>query len=261
MRTNYHQNSAEENIQCPIALELALANGGDLDESSLLLIILGRHLPYHKACEFADKLLVKFGNLATLIKTSFADLQRFPTMKREIALDIVHLHQLLQAVSKSAILDRVIIDRYDKLIEFCEFTFNHVDHEQFHAFYLNKKCELLDHECLQKGTVDHVTIYPRHLLGSALKISASYIILSHNHPYGKAKPSRADITMTGHLSALAEAMGITIFDHIIIAGNKNYSFRQNGLLKPSKSLELSPDRLSLLQIGKDKPVKLKGLSQ
>jgi len=81
-----------------------------------------------------------------------------------------------------------------------------------------------------KGTVDHVPVYPREVVKRALHLNASALILVHNHPSGDPTPSEADIAMTAQVSAAAEALGLTLHDHIIIGKSCELSFRAEGYL-------------------------------
>ena len=56
------------------------------------------------------------------------------------------------------------------------------------------------------------------------------LILVHNHPSGDPKPSREDIEMTKEIRKAAEALGITIHDHLVIGRKGHASFRSLGLL-------------------------------
>lgn len=106
--------------------------------------------------------------------------------------------------------------------------------EQFHALYLNKDFRLVLHKCLQIGTVDHVTVYPREIMHYALLCHACSVILVHNHPSGNVLPSKDDISITAELAMIGKYLGITISDHIIVAGGQNFSFRQKGIM-PSET--------------------------
>lgn len=52
----------------------------------------------------------------------------------------------------------------------------------------------------------------------------------HNHPSGDPAPSRADIEMTNEIVALAEPLGITVHDHLIVGRKGHSSFRALGLI-------------------------------
>ena len=64
----------------------------------------------------------------------------------------------------------------------------------------------------------------------ALEINASALILVHNHPSGDPTPSEADIDMTGQIDRAAQALGLTLHDHLIIGKSTELSFRSEGLL-------------------------------
>jgi len=75
-----------------------------------------------------------------------------------------------------------------------------------------------------------VPVYPREVVKRALALNASALILVHNHPSGDPTPSEADIAMTFDIRAAAEALGITIHDHIIVGKTRELSFRTHGYL-------------------------------
>ncbi|KAG1700622.1 hypothetical protein GQR58_005309 [Nymphon striatum] len=77
----------------------------------------------------------------------------------------------------------------------------------------------------QVGTVDHTPVYPREVVKRALELSATAIILIHNHPSGDPTPSQADIEMTKTINEIASSLGITVHDHIIIAKDGHASLK------------------------------------
>jgi len=64
----------------------------------------------------------------------------------------------------------------------------------------------------------------------ALELSATALILVHNHPSGDPTPSRADIQMTREIIAAAEALGVKVHDHVVITRSGHTSFRTAGLM-------------------------------
>ena len=77
----------------------------------------------------------------------------------------------------------------------------------------------------QVGTVDHAPVYPREVVKRALELSATAVILVHNHPSGDPTPSRADIQMTQQIVAVASLLGISVHDHIIVGKNGHASLK------------------------------------
>ena len=84
---------------------------------------------------------------------------------------------------------------------------------------------LIADEVQQVGTVDHTPVYPREVVKRALELSATAIVLAHNHPSGDPTPSRADIEMTKTIVDIAGPLGIAVHDHIIVGRNGHASFR------------------------------------
>jgi len=97
-------------------------------------------------------------------------------------------------------------------------------HEEVMTLFLNSNNDIIHRENIFKGSLREVTISPRDIIARALAVSASGIILIHNHPSGNPLPSAADIRQTEALKKACDAMGISLLDHIIISKGKYYSF-------------------------------------
>jgi DNA repair protein RadC len=97
--------------------------------------------------------------------------------------------------------------------------------EALRVLFLDKKNQLIADEEQQKGTVDHTPVYPREVVKRALELSATALILVHNHPSGDPTPSRADIEMTQAIVAVARPLGIAVHDHIIVGKDGHASLK------------------------------------
>jgi len=84
---------------------------------------------------------------------------------------------------------------------------------------------LIKDEVQQTGTVDHTPVYPREVAKRALELSATAIILVHNHPSGDPTPSRADVDMTRTIIDVLSPLGVTVHDHIIIGRDGHASLK------------------------------------
>jgi len=96
---------------------------------------------------------------------------------------------------------------------------------QFRILFLDKRNVLIADEVQGHGTVDHTPVYPREVVRRALELSATALILIHNHPSGDPTPSRADIEMTKTIIDTAKPLGIAVHDHIIIGKDGHASFK------------------------------------
>ena len=102
--------------------------------------------------------------------------------------------------------------------------------ERFHVLYLDRRNRVISDEQLSIGTVDHVPVYPREIIKRALELSATAVVLVHNHPSGDPTPSQADITMTRQIIDVAKPLGILVHDHIIVGRDGHASFRRLKLI-------------------------------
>ena len=82
----------------------------------------------------------------------------------------------------------------------------------------------------QTGTVDHTPVYIREVVKRALELSATAIVLVHNHPSGDATPSRADIDMTRQIVQAGKPLNVLVHDHIIVGRDGHASLKGLGLM-------------------------------
>lgn len=115
-------------------------------------------------------------------------------------------------------------------MEYCRATMAHRDVEEVRVFYLDRKNHLIADEQHSRGTVDHAPFYPREVIKRALEMSASALVVVHNHPSGDPTPSTGDIALTRQLGEASKMMGLTLHDHIIITPSGEVSFRAEGLI-------------------------------
>ena len=74
------------------------------------------------------------------------------------------------------------------------------------------------------GTVDSAMIHVREVFKSAITSSSVGIILFHTHPTtDRAEPSMDDIYTTKRMAEAGRMLGIQVFDHIILAGNGDWT--------------------------------------
>jgi DNA repair protein RadC len=102
--------------------------------------------------------------------------------------------------------------------------------EFFMALYLNTKLGVIKQEVISIGSLNANIVHPREIFKTACMISASSIIVAHNHPSGDPLPSREDIEITKKLHEAGKMMGIELLDHVIIGHDRNYGFKESGQL-------------------------------
>jgi DNA repair protein RadC len=123
-----------------------------------------------------------------------------------------------------------VLDHWQIVLDYARAEAGHLRHERLHVLYLDIKNRLIG-EHTSDGTIDEAPFYPREIIRQALELGAASLIMVHNHPSGELNPSRADLAVTRRLVALAEPLGIAIFDHLIVGVTGHLSLRSEGLLK------------------------------
>jgi DNA repair protein RadC len=104
------------------------------------------------------------------------------------------------------------------------------------ALYLNARHQELLFETVSIGTLTASLIHPREVFAPALAARAASVLVAHNHPSGDATPSPEDCEITRRLCRAGELLGVPLLDHLIIAEEGWFSFRERGLLGPSKPM-------------------------
>jgi DNA repair protein RadC len=118
-----------------------------------------------------------------------------------------------------------VLASWSSVLEYCRTAMAFADKEQFRILFLDKRNQVIADEVQQTGTVDHTPVYPREVVKRALELSATALILVHNHPSGDPTPSRSDILMTESIIDVAKPLGILVHDHIIVGKDGHASLK------------------------------------
>jgi DNA repair protein RadC len=127
-------------------------------------------------------------------------------------------------------MERPVLPSWQAVLDYCRATMAFENKEQFRILFLDKRNQIIADEVQQTGTVDHTPVYVREVVKRALELSATAIVLVHNHPSGDPTPSRADIEMTKQIVGAGKPLGVVVHDHIIVGKKGHASFRGLGLI-------------------------------
>ncbi|MDX8482260.1 DNA repair protein RadC [Mesorhizobium sp. VK24D] len=209
--------------------ERFLAGGPDaLPDYELLELLLFRLIPRVDTKPIAKALIARFGSLAEVLGAPASLLEEVKGIGPTVATDLKVIAATAQRMARGQVQGREVLSNWTQLLDYCRSAMAFEAREQFRILFLDKKNGLIADEVQQTGTVDHTPVYPREVVKRALELSASAIILVHNHPSGDPTPSRADIEMTKQIIDTAKPLGIAVHDHIIIGRKGNASMK--GLL-------------------------------
>ena len=196
-----------------------------LADYELLELLLFRLIPRRDTKPISKALIARFGNLAGVLGAPLSLLQEVKGVGEAVALDLKLVATVSQRMLKSEIRNKQVLASWSSVIDYCHAAMAYESREQFRVLFLDKRNVLIADEVQGQGTVDHTPVYPREVMRRALELSATAIILVHNHPSGDPTPSRADIDMTKTIIDTAKPLGIAVHDHIIIGKDGHVSFK------------------------------------
>lgn len=196
-----------------------------LEDYEMLELVLFFAIPRQNTKPIAKRLIRKFGSFSGVLSAPQNLLEEVEGVGPRVAETLKITHASAIRCAKGFVDQRQVLSSWSGVIDYLKTAMAHADIEEFRILFLDKKNGLIADEVQQTGTVDHTPVYPREVVRRALELSATALILVHNHPSGDPTPSRADITMTRQLVDIAKPLGVEIHDHIIIGRAGNVSFK------------------------------------
>jgi DNA repair protein RadC len=201
-----------------------------LPDYELLELVLFSAIPRQDTKPVAKRLLARFGSFAEVINASPERLKEVQGVGDAAVLQLKLLRAGALRLMQGGIMQRPVLASWTAVLDYCRAAMGFEAREQFRILFLDKKNRLIADEMQQEGTVDHTPVYVREVVKRALELSASAIILVHNHPSGDPTPSRADIDMTRQIVEAARPLGVVVHDHIIVGRQGHASMKGLRLL-------------------------------
>ncbi|MEI7791611.1 MAG: DNA repair protein RadC [Alphaproteobacteria bacterium] len=208
-----------------------LKGGADaMPDYELLEMTLFAAVPRRDTKPLAKALLARFGSFAEVIAAPPARLAEINGAGMSVVQQLKIVEAAAHRSAKTQVINRPALSSWTALLDYCTAAMARVTNEEFRVLFLDRKNVLVADEVQNRGTVDHTPVYPREIIKRALELSASAIILVHNHPSGDPTPSKADIAMTREVVTAARTLGIAVHDHLVIGRSGHASFKSLGLL-------------------------------
>ncbi len=199
-----------------------------MPDYELMELVLFRALPRRDVKPIAKRLIARFGSFAEALAAPVERLAEVEGMGATAALDLRIIAAAAQRAAKGAVAKRHVLSSWTSVLDYCRTAMAFAEREEFRILFLDKRNQLIADEVQQRGTVDHTPVYPREIVRRALELSATAVILVHNHPSGDPAPSGADIRMTKDIVTIAAPLGISVHDHIIVGRNGHASLKGLG---------------------------------
>ena len=202
-------------------------NGWDRGEQERLLSkLLRTPLGVARSRTVATALMDRHGSLPAVLAAPSDRLLETRGVGRQVAAHLALTLEVARRLAREHIDPSMpLISGRGDLLDYLRLMMAHEQIEQFRILFLDKKNRLIADEVQQTGTVDHTPVYPREVIKRTLELSATALILVHNHPSGDPAPSSADVRMTREIADIAKPLGITLHDHIIIGKSGHTSLK------------------------------------
>jgi DNA repair protein RadC len=201
------------------------AGADAVSDYELLELLLFRALPRRDVKPLAKLLLEKFGSFAEVITAPEARLAEVKGLGDSGVTELKIVQAAASRLLRGQVKKRTALSSWSAVLDYCRTAQAFADRELFRVLFLDKRNQLIADEVQQTGTIDHTPVYPREVVKRALELSATAIILVHNHPSGDPTPSHADIQMTQQIIAVAQPLGISVHDHIIVGKEGHASLK------------------------------------
>jgi DNA repair protein RadC len=196
-----------------------------LADYELLELVLFRALAQRDVKPLAKTLIEKFGSFAEVIAAPPERLKEVKGLGDACIAELKIVEAAAQRLARGELKRRAVLSSWSAVLDYCRTTMAFADKEQFRILFLDKRNALIADEVQQRGTVDHTPVYPREVAKRALELSATAVVLVHNHPSGDPTPSQADIEMTRSIIEVARPLGIAVHDHIIVGKDGHASLK------------------------------------
>lgn len=200
------------------------------DEAAWLALFLGDSGRVRDPGATARTLIGHFGGLAAVLAADGPELVRAAALDAEVIAELRRARNLSVLLVRAAVTPRPSIGSWASLLAYVRVALAEEPREQFRCLFLDRRNGLMRDELIGNGTVDHAPVYPREVVRRALELSASALILVHNHPSGDPTPSQADIATTRQIIEAARLFKIEVHDHLVVGRGGTASFKSLRLI-------------------------------
>lgn len=200
-----------------------------LSAQELLALVIGRGVSKKSVMTIAQELLSKFGNIKAISEATLEELSQIKGIGFAKASQLKASFELARRKDEHDG-ERLSVKSHQDVIRAVKQKLQDKKKEHFLILCLDTRNNLKKISTISTGTLDANLVHPREVFKEAIQSLASSIILVHNHPSGNPEPSDADIEITKRIQETGKIVGIDVLDHIIVADNKSFSFKEKGLV-------------------------------
>ncbi|APF17518.1 JAB domain-containing protein [Caldithrix abyssi] len=208
-----------------------LENGlSALQDYEIIELFLTFVIPQKDVKPQAKEIIDKFGSIKGFFDADEDRLKEVKFFKDKA----IALRRFIKEISllyqKQLVEEKPLTQSREELIKFCINKLGFKKEEEFWMISLDSKYSIIEENLISRGLTDKAPVYPRKIIEQALQQKAHAVLLLHNHPNGNPRASEHDITITRAIIIPAKVLNLKVYDHIIVAGDNYFSFKEEGLL-------------------------------
>lgn len=200
-------------------------------DHEVLELLLTFALPRKDTNPIAHALVNRFGSLSGALEASYEDLQKVDGVGKHAAVLISMMLPIARCYLQSKQGDRAILSSPKACKDYARSLLFGESVEKVMLIGLDAENRVVAHCQVSSGDELEAPVSVRRVMAELLKWGANKAVICHNHPQGRAIASEDDRKLTLHLINVLQPVGIELYDHVIIAGNEAFSFRQQGEMK------------------------------
>lgn len=201
-----------------------------LSGQKLLALVIGRGIPGKSVMNIAQELLSRFGNIKAISQATIEELSQIKGVGFAKAAQIKACFELGKRQDLEPELKDFDIKNPENVVQALRSSIKDKAKEHFKLILLNTRNKVIGISTVSIGTLNSNLVHPREVFKEAISHSSAGVILVHNHPSGDPEPSEDDLTITKRLVEAGKILGIEVVDHIIIAKNNYFSFKEKRLI-------------------------------
>lgn len=212
--------------------EKMLKNGvRSLSNAELIAILLSSGNRRESALDLAKRILSDYtNNLNELGRTAINDLMRYQGVGQAKAVTIAAALELGKRRQSEEALQQTTLNSSKAAYTLMYPLIGDLQHEEFWVILLNRSNSVIEKFPVSQGGITGTVVDIRMIMKQAIMKYATGIILCHNHPSGNFYPSDQDISLTNKIKEASGLFDINVMDHLIVAGQRYYSFADEGKL-------------------------------
>lgn len=199
-----------------------------LTDDELLAIFLRTGKPGVDVMTLAHQLLLHFGSLRALMTADLAQFREVGGIGLAKYAQLNAIAELSRRFHHSRAMEKQALLSPDMTREFLQSQLASEEREIFIVIFLDNQNRVIHYSRMFAGTLAQVEVHPREIVREAMRLNAAALIVAHNHPSGKAQPSKADRLLTERIVKCCQLMDIRVLDHLVIGHGETVSFAELG---------------------------------